>query len=207
MTGWTVNKKTGVISSIVNVISVVGFAVSMLVGIDFCQYLFSVFIAFSFVTMMCCYGFYADSSRKIPGICAAVFSAIYAAIIFIVYFSQLTTVRYSELSEQAAMLLDFKRFGLMFNYDLLGYAIMALSTFFAGLTVIPDSKADKWTKYLLMVHGVFFFSCLIVPMLGVFKPQADNSDSLTGVILLEFWCVYFIPTVILSALHFSRKEN
>ena len=207
MTGWTVNKKTGVISSIVNVISVVGFAVSMLVGIDFCQYLFSVFIAFSFVTMMCCYGFYADSSRKIPGICAAVFSAIYAAIIFIVYFSQLTTVRYSELGEQAAMLLDFKRFGLMFNYDLLGYAIMGLSTFFAGLTVIPKSKADKWTKYLLMVHGVFFFSCLIVPMLGVFKPKADGSDSLTGVILLECWCVYFIPTGILSALHFSRKEN
>ena len=207
MTGWTVNKKTGVISSIVNVISVASFAVSMLVGIDFCSYLFSIFIAFSFVTMMCCYGFYADGSRKIPGICAAVFSAIYAAIIFIVYFSQLTTVRYSELSEQAAMLLDFKRFGLMFNYDLLGYAIMGLSTFFAGLTVIPDSKADKWTKYLLMVHGVFFFSCLIVPLLGLFNPKADGSYSLIGVILLEFWCVYFIPTGILSALHFSRKEN
>ena len=207
MTGWTVNKKTGVISSIVNVISVAGFAVSMLVGIDFCSYIFSIFIAFSFVTMMCCYGFYADGSRKIPGICAAVFSAIYAAIIFIVYFSQLTTVRYSELSEQAAMLLDFKRFGLMFNYDLLGYAIMALSTFFAGLTVIPNSKADKWAKYLLMIHGVFFFSCLIVPMLGVFNPKADSSYSMTGVILLEFWCVYFIPTGILSALHFLRKEN
>ena len=207
MTGRTVNKKTGVISSIVNVIAVAGFAVSMLAGVDFCSYLFSVFIAFSFVTMMCCYGFYADSTRKIPGICAAVFSAIYAAIIFIVYFSQLTTVRYSELSEQAAMLLDFKRFGLMFNYDLLGYAIMGLSTFFAGLTVIPDSKADKWTKYLLMVHGVFFFSCLIVPLLGLFNPKADSSDSLIGVILLECWCVYFIPTGILSALHFSRKEN
>lgn len=201
------NKKTAVVSSIVNVIAVAGFAVSMLVSIDFCSYLFSIFIAFSFVTMMCCYAFYADSSRKIPGMCAAVFSAIYAAIIFIVYFSQLTTVRYSELSEQAAMLLDFSRFGLMFNYDLLGYAIMGLSTFFAGLTVIPKSKADKWTKYLLMIHGVFFFSCFIVPMLGVFKPNAGSSDSMTGVILLEFWCVYFIPIGILSALHFSRKEN
>lgn len=201
------NKKTAVASSIVNVVAVAGFAVSMLVGVDFCSYLFSVFIAFSFVTMMCCYCFYADGSRKIPGICAAVFSAIYAAIIFIVYFSQLTTVRNSQLSEQAAALLDFKRFGLMFNYDLLGYAVMALSTFFAGLTVIPNSKTDKWTKYLLLVHGVFFFSCFIVPMLGVFDPEADSSDSITGVILLEFWCVYFIPTGILSALHFSRKEN
>lgn len=207
MTGWTANKKTGVISSVVNVAAVVGFAVSMLAGIDFCQYLFSVFIAFSFVTMMCSYAFYADSTRKIPGICAAVFSAIYAVIIFIVYFAQLTTVRYSELSEQAAILLDFKRFGLMFNYDLIGYAIMGLSTFFAGLSVVPKSKADKWAKYLLMIHGVFFFSCLIVPMLGVFKPKSDGSDSVTGMILLEFWCVYFIPTGILSALHFSRKEN
>lgn len=206
MTGDTLNKKTGVISSTVNVISVVGFAVSMLVCIDFCQYLFSIFIAFSFVTMMCCYGFYSDNSRKIPGICAAVFSAIYAAIILLVYFSQLTTVRYSELSGEAAMLLDFKRLGLMFNYDLLGYANMGLSTFFAGLTVIPNGKADKWTKYLLMIHGVFFLSCLIVPMLGVFKPKADSSDNVTGVILLTFWCIYFIPIGILSALYFSRKE-
>lgn len=207
MKGDTVNKKTAVISSAANAAAVAGFGVSMLVGVDFCQYLFSVFIAFSFVTVMCCYCFYADGSRKIPGICAAVFSAVYAAIILIVYFAQLTTVRYSNLGGQAATLLDFKRFGLMFNYDLLGYANMGLSTFFAGLTVIPKSKADKRVKYLLTVHGVFFLTCLIVPMLGVFKPNEDGSDSAAGVVLLTIWCVYFIPVGILSAVHFSQKEN
>ena len=46
----------------------------------------------------------------------------------------------------------------MFNYDLLGYGMMALSTFFIGLSVQADSKADKWMKALMMIHGIFFFN-------------------------------------------------
>lgn len=89
----------------------------------------------------------------------------------------------------------------MFNYDLLGYGIMALATFFAGLTIKPQKKADRWLKNLLLIHGVFFISCLIVPMLGVFK--ADG-PAWVGVAALEFWCLYFCPISVLSLLHFAR---
>ena len=34
-----------------------------------------------------------------------------------------------QLNEQASRLLEFNKFGLIFNYDLLGYGVMALSTF------------------------------------------------------------------------------
>ncbi len=42
--------------------------------------------------------------------------------------------------------------GLLFSYDLLGYGMMALSTFFIGLTIKPKNKKDKWLKYLMMIH-------------------------------------------------------
>ena len=129
------------------------------------------------------------------------FAAVYAAIILLVYFTQLTTVRLNDLTQQAAALLDFQQCGLLFNYDLLGYAVMALATFFAGLTIKPQSKPDKWLKYLLMIHGVFFISCLIVPMLGLFKA---GSSPWIGVAVLEFWCLYFCPISILSFLHFLK---
>ena len=35
-----------------------------------------------------------------------------------------------ELNDQAARILDYRKGGLLFNYDLLGYGMMALSTFF-----------------------------------------------------------------------------
>lgn len=195
------NGKIGMYSSAVNLFSVIGFAVSMLVGFNEGSYFFSMFIAFSFIPMMCAYAFFSEKGRKLAGYTGMAFSAVYAAIILLVYFAQLTTVRMSALTDQAKTLLDFQKMGLMFNYDLLGYALMSLATFFAGLTVSADSKADKWLKYLLMLHGIFFVSCLIFPMLGLFK--ADSPEWI-GTAVLEIWCLYFCSVSVLSYRHFSK---
>ena len=198
------NKKIGVYGSITNFIAVICFALSMLFGFDYGSYFSSMFIAFSFVLMMCGYAYFAEKEVKLAGCVSAAFSAIYTAIILLVYFAQLTTVRLNDLTQQAAVLLDFQQCGLLFNYDLLGYGVMSLATFFAGLTIKPQSKIDKWLKYLLMVHGVFFISCLIIPMLGVFK---TDSPTWIGIAVLEFWCLYFCPISILSFLHFSNCKE
>ena len=49
-----------------------------------------------------------------------------------------------------------------------------------------------------MIHGVFFVSCLIVLMLGVFKADGPKW---VGVAVLEFWCLYFCPVGILSGFY------
>lgn len=195
------NKKIGLYSSAINFIAVISFALSMLFAFDYGSYFSSMLIAFSFVPMMCGYAYFSEKKVKLAGYVSVAFAAIYTAIILLVYFAQLTTVRLNDLTQQATVLLDFQQCGLLFNYDLLGYAVMSLATFFAGLTVKPQTKIDKWLKYLLMVHGVFFISCLIVPMLGVFKA---DSPRWIGVAVLEFWCLYFCPISILSFLHFSN---
>lgn len=198
------NRKIGMYGSAINLISIIGFAASMLVGFNMGSYFSSMFIAFSFVLIMCGYAFFSEKKCKLAGYIGAVFAAIYVAIILLVYFAQLTTVRMSELTEQAEMILDFQKMGLMFNYDLLGYALMALSTFFAGLTVNAQAKSDKWLKGLLMIHGVFFVSCLLLPMLGLFKA---DSPAWIGLIVLEFWCLYFCPISILSFIHFFKCKE
>lgn len=95
---------------------------------------------------------------------------MYAVFILMVYFAQTTVVHLNLLNDREAVFLDFSRSGLMFYYDLLGYGLMALSTFFTGLTVTVKDKADRWLKSLLIVHGLFFFSCFFLPILGVFQP-------------------------------------
>lgn len=196
------NRKIGIYGSVVNLLAVIGFSISMLFDFDFGSYFSSMFIAFSFVVMICCYAYFAEQKYKLAGCISVAFASIYTTIILLVYFAQLTTVRLSNLTQQANTILDFQQCGLLFNYDLLGYALMALSTFFAGLTINTYTKADKWLKCLLMIHGVFFISCLVFPMFGVFKA---DSPAWIGVIVLEFWCVYFCPISILSLLHFSKK--
>lgn len=198
------NKKIGMYGSAVNLVAVVCFALSMLFNFNFGNYFSSMFIAFSFVLMMCGYATFADKKVKLAGYAAVVFSAVYTVIVLLVYFAQLTTVRLSSLTPQATELVDFQQCGLMFNYDLLGYAVMALATFFAGLTVNLKTKADRWLKCLLMIHGVFFISCLIAPLLGLFKA---DTQTWIGVAVLEFWCLYFCSISILSFLHFSNRKG
>lgn len=198
------NRKIGLVGSLVNLVAVICFAISMLFDFTFGNYFCSMFIAFSFVLMACGFLHFASPERKTAGYVAAAFAAVYSAIILPVYFTQLTTVRFGGLTEQAQVLLDFQKMGLFFSLDLLGYALMALATFFAGLTICPDGKRDKWLKALLMIHGVFFISCLLLPMLNIFEA---NTPAWIGVMVLEVWCVYFCPIGVLSFLHFKYLEE
>ena len=130
-----------------------------------------------FVPMMCCFLQFAAPERRAAGYVAAVFAGMYAAIILLVYFAQLTTVRFGGLTEQARILLDFRQMNLFFSFDLLGYALMSLATFFAGLTVCPRSRTDRWLRALLLIHGLFFISWLLMPMLGVFRADSPRGSA------------------------------
>ena len=154
-----------------------------------------------FVPMMCCFLQFAAPERRAAGYVAAVFADMYAAIILLVYFAQLTTVRFGGLTEQARILLDFRQMNLFFSFDLLGYALMSLATFFAGLTVCPRSRTDRWLRALLLIHGVFFISCLLMPMLGVFRA---DSPAWIGTAVLEFWCASFCPVAVLPRRYFQK---
>ena len=191
------NRKIGMTASAINIIAVAGFALSMLIGSNFGSYLTSIFIALGFVPMMCAFCLLAKPEVKLAGYLSMMFASMYATIILLVYFAQCTTVHRGGLSEQAAGILDYQTFGLFFNYDLLGYAMMALSTFFAGLTIEGKARSDRWLKALLLIHGIFFISSFLMPMLGVFSPD-NTAAAWVGVAVLEFWCAYFIPVGILS---------
>ena len=137
-----------------------------------------------------------------------ILTAVYAVLILLVYFAQATTVRTETLNDQASRVLNFQRGGLIFNYDLLGYGMMALSTFFIGLSMKAENKPDRWLKRLLIIHGIFFPGCFIMPMTGMFTSMADGKSGNGGSIALLFWCIYFIPVGILAFRHFrARKDN
>ena len=199
------NKKLGIIGSIINVITVLLFAFFMLIDFNFGSYFVCIFLSLSFVMMVSSFQNECTEDNKVAGKIALVFSAIYATLICIVYFTQCTTVMNEELSSDMKKALDYSNLGLFFNLDLLGYGIMALSTFFIGLTIKVKNKMDKALKYLLLIHGIFFISCFIMPMTGMFV-KSEGSSSMGGIIALEIWCLYFLPIGILSYLHFRKNK-
>ncbi|MDO5574617.1 MAG: hypothetical protein Q4G60_11645 [bacterium] len=199
------NNRLGKIGSLITAITVFLFAICMITSFDFGGYFVCIFLSLGFIMMIAAFEAECNENTRVAGKIASVFAGIYAVLIMIVYFTQCTTIMNDNLSNEAMKILNYKYMGMLFNLDLLGYGIMALATFFIGLTIEVRNKKDKALKALLLIHGIFFISCLIMPMTGVFVYSAEET-SIGGVIALEFWCLYFLPIGILSYLHFKDTK-
>ena len=195
------------VGSAVTTVTVFLFAVFLIVNFSLGSYFVCLILPVGFIMMTAGLHNECESDRKVAANIGLVLAAVYSVLIMLVYFSQLTTVNNEELTEQAEKLLTFGKFGLIFNYDLLGYGMMALSTFFTGLSVKPRNKTDKRLKALMMIHGVFYFSCTFMPMTGIFANMKSDGDGLGGRLALVAWCVYFMPLSILAFLHFKNGSS
>lgn len=202
------NRTLGKVGAAVAGVAVLAFAVSMVIGLFvdmiFASCFASMFIAIGYVLLAV--GLYAGNEsmeHRAAGLASVAFAVVYAVIILLVYYAECTTVRMSPgLSEEALSLISYGHLGsLFFNYDLLGYAFLGLSTFFVGFVVRPVTRGDKWLQRLLWVHGIFFVTCLILPMFPVFAP---GTDAWIGTLVLEVWCVYFLPVCVLAYRYFKK---
>ena len=147
------NKKIGMIGSIINVITVLLFAIFMLFDFTFGSYFVCIFLSLSFIMMIASFENECKNENKVAGKIALALSSIYSVLILIVYFTQCTTVQNENLSNEVSKVLDYKYMGLLFNIDLLGYGIMALSTVFIGLT-INDRSILLGKEVIVVMFGI-----------------------------------------------------
>lgn len=200
------NRMIPKIGSVIVTVTVFFFAVFLITGFSNGQYFVCSLLPIGYIMMSA--GIQNESSpdRRVAANTGLVLAAVYALLVLLVYFSQNTYVAQNDLNEQAESILRFKPGSLTFCYDLLGYGMMALSTFFLGLSMQPDNKPDKWLKWLLMIHGAFFPGCFFMPMTGVFSGSSGSGGS-GGTVALVAWCVYFLPIGILAFMHFGKRSE
>ena len=199
------NKTLAKVGSGIVTVTVFLFALFLIINYPVGYYFVCLILPLGFIMMTAGLNNECENDRKVSANIGLILAAVYCTFIMLVYFAQLTTVKNEQLTEQASKLLEFGKFGLIFNYDLLGYGMMALSTFFTGLSMKAKNKADKWLKALMMIHGIFFFSCTFMPITGIFSKTSSGGDGLGGRLALVIWCVYFLPVGILSFLHFRKR--
>ena len=197
-----INKIISRAGSAIVTVTVFLFALFLILNFTIGSYFVCLILPIGYIMMTAGLHNECEGDRKVAANIGLILAAVYGTFIMLVYFTQLTTVKNEQLNEQAAKLLEFGKYGLIFNYDLLGYGVMALSTFFTGLSMKPKNKADKWLRALLMIHGVFYFSCTLMPITGVFAKMSSGGSGIGGRLALIAWCAYFLPVGILSFLHF-----
>ena len=201
------NKTISKVGSAIVTVTVFLFAIFLIINFSMGSYFVCLILPIGFIMMTAGLHNECENNRKVAANIGMIFAAVYCVFIMLVYFTQLTTVKNEHLNEQAANLLEMGKCGLIFNFDLLGYGIMALSTFFTGLSMKARNKADKWLKAFMVIHGVFYFSCTFMPMTGMFLKMSSGGDGLGGRLALVAWCVYFLPIGVLAYRHFGAQHR
>ncbi|MDD3340678.1 MAG: hypothetical protein PHN72_00540 [Bacilli bacterium] len=204
------NKKLGKYGTVITGTSVLLFGLSMIVGLFkstiFVSCLLSMFIAIGYLLFIIALNTHQkDADKNGLGMAGITFGIIYATIIFLVYYAECTTIRLQpNLSKEILSIISYAQTGsLFFNYDLLGYAFMGLSTFFISFTIHVENRVGSILKKLLCIHGIFFLSCLFIPMFPIFTNSTNN---IMGTIILEIWCLYFLPICILGYQYFKNMK-
>ena len=198
------NKMIPKVGSAIVTVTVFLFALFLIINYSMGSFFVCIILPIGFIMMTAGLHNEIECDHKVAANIGLILAGVYSTFIMLVYFTQLTTVNNEQLTEQAANLLEMGKCGLIFNFDLLGYGMMALSTFFTGLSMKAENKTDKWLKALMMIHGVFYFSCTFMPITGIFSEMSSGGDGLGGRLALVAWCVYFLPIGVLSFLHFRE---
>ena len=199
------DKKITLIGLMITLVTTFLFALFLLIDFKIGYFFVCIILAIGYIMMTAGLTSNVEKDKSLKSL-ALGFGAIYAVLIFIVYFTQVTVVNKGNASAEVLEILDYSNMNLMFYLDLLGYGIMALSTLFLGLTIKADDRMTKIFKILLIVHGLFFLPCLIMPMTPLMDKK-EGSSSNGGVIALEFWCLYFMVLCVFGIIGLIRKKE
>ncbi len=179
--------------------AVCGFALSMILGSENGSYAASMALAWGYLVLAGGLANEAEEDCRVAANAGTAFATLYAGFATAVYFVQLTTVLHRSASPDIRAMLSYQALGsVMFNFELLGYALMALSTLFIGLTIGSVSSPARWLRWTLIAHGVFAPICLALPIIDAFGAMPRAQGAAIGVAISFGWCAYFLPVAVLA---------
>lgn len=158
----------------------------------------SLLLAPCFVTVLACLYQLASPARRIWGHLGWGFSLLYAALICIVYMTELFVVIPHGLRGEATRvsLLAFKPESVMYVLDGLGYTFMSLATLFSS-QVLSGKGLESWVRGVMVWNGLLALPIFVVYV--HFHP-----------VLLAFgamWMLTVPGSMMLLALYFRRSER
>jgi hypothetical protein len=156
----------------------------------------SLFLGTAFAILMVSVHYYAPEDRKIWSHLGVVFATIYAVLISMTYYVQLTFVlphliegNVESGQVQPFLFVPFDSF--LYSVDILGYSFMSLATLF-GAFVFPGRGLERTVRWFMIANG------LILPFLALqiyYNPL---------IWIAALWAITFPGSTIALALLFRR---
>lgn len=150
----------------------------------------------SFLVVMACIHCYASNERKVFSLVGLSFAIVYATLISVNYFIQLTFVRQSSFNVEV-FAMDNPQ-SMMWVIEVLGYFFMGLSTLFAA-PVFGSGRIENLVKWLFVANGI----------LGILTPIGYGLSLPIEILLggLIVWDIVMPISTASLAILFRRTTN
>ena len=141
------------------------------------SFLAGLLLAPSFIGLMAAIHQQTAAPKRIWSLLGLEFAVIYAVLVDIVYYIQLTVTRttvggaangLAGAAASGASVIALQQFVFtpgtaVFALDMLGYAFMCLATWAAAYSFTGKDGLSTWIKRLFILHGVLVFPTILAP--------------------------------------------
>jgi hypothetical protein len=154
-------------------------------------------LTLSFLIVMACIHCYAPEEKRVFSLVGFSFAIIYAVLISVNYFIQLTFVNQSTFDVTIFSMTNTH--SMMWVIEVLGYFFMGLATLFAA-PVFGSSRTEKAIKWFFVTNGI----------LGILTPIGYGLNFPIEILLggLVVWDIIMpLSTALLAYLFWNAKKN
>jgi hypothetical protein len=197
-------KKLGVCSSIFSAFFTFFFGLFVLFNNQVIYFTLVLLLSLSVILMVIAMEAFISQGKKVFANCAIAFSIMYAVLVDIVYYTQISVVRMGTLSnEQLTIVSDFP--GTVFFYlDMLGYCFLCMATLFIAFSV---NRSYRLLRVFLFIHSSLVIPTFLLPFLPFTFNTNKTSGNLSGALILILWCMIFTPVCLLMTKYFLKQKN
>jgi hypothetical protein len=173
-------------------------AVAFLVPHDYIWMYPAILLAPLFVVLMVCLHHIASRDRKLFTQIGTAFAVIYATVISVDYFVQLSVMQPSLLKGETEGLVLFSMYnphGVFIALEDLGYLAMSAAFFFIGWVFVGNDRLERALRWLLRVSAVVTVAAFVVMSL-VYGPDLEYRFELLAISV--DWLMLIVGGVLLS---------
>lgn len=198
------SKNLGIFSSLLAALLTTLFGVFVVLDNKLIYFTSVLFLSISVVIMIISMKTFIPPEKEVFVNCAAAFGIMYALLVSLVYYTQISIVLKGTLSNELLKIVSDSPGTVFFYIDMFGYCFLCIATLFMALAI---SRRDILFRVFLLIHSALFVPTFLLPFLPVSFSTSETSGSTSGNFVLVAWCVIFIPVCLLLTRYFIKQKE
>jgi len=198
------SKTLGIFSSLLAALLTTLFGIFVVLDAKFIYFTSVLFLSISVVMMIISMKTFIPPEKEVFVNCAIAFGIMYALLVSLVYYTQISVVLKGTLSNELLKIVSDSPGTVFFYIDMFGYCFLCLATLFMAFAI---NRRDVLFRVFLLIHSVLFVPTFLLPFLPVNFSTTETSGSTSGNFVLVAWAAIFVPVCLLLTRYFLKQKT